>query len=86
MNIVSAITFVFWIIYEVYKRNSNKILYQKENESLLRILEYPLVVTLDIVFITVPAFVLAAFGSLFKSRQYRVAEKVIKKEGLHEEE
>jgi hypothetical protein len=49
---------------------------------LLRLIEYPIAVTLDILFITVPAFVLAAFGSLFKSRQYRVAEKVIKKEAL----
>jgi len=34
---------------------------------------------IDLMFIAVPVFILASFGSLFKERQYHTAEKVLKK-------
>lgn len=43
-------------------------------------LEYPFIVMIDIIFIAVPVFVLATFGSLFKAKQYHTAEKVLKKD------
>lgn len=79
MNGVSIVTFLCWILFEIFKRNCNRILYQRQNESLLRILEYPIIVMIDLIFIAVPVFVLASFGSLFKQREYHTAEKVLKK-------
>ena len=45
----------------------------------MRLIEYPIIVTIDLIFIAVPVFVMASFGALFSSRKYHTAEKVIKK-------
>jgi len=38
MNCVSVVTFICWVLFEVFKRNCNRILYQKKNESVFRLL------------------------------------------------
>lgn len=66
-------------MFEVFKRYTNRVIYKKENESLWRLLEYPIIVSLDLIFIAFPTFIIAAFATLFKGREYRVAEKKIGK-------
>ena len=74
LNLITVLTLLFWLIYEVFKRYTNRVVFKKENEGLWRIIEYPIVMTLNIFFIAIPTFVIAAFGTLVK-REYRVAEK-----------
>ena len=63
-------------MYEVLKRRSNKILYKRQNESLFRLIEYPLLFIVNLFGMSVPTFVIAAFKTLFdKDREYDVADK-----------
>jgi len=66
---------VGYIIYEVIKRRSNKIIYKQENESIFRMLEYPIVFMLIFFGMMVPSFTYAAFSSLFGKQEYVVADK-----------
>lgn len=67
--------FFYWLI----KRRSTTVLYKLENESILRIFEYPIFFFVNAFVITLPCYVIAAFGALFEGREYIVAEKVISK-------
>lgn len=64
-----------YLIYEIIKRRSNKIIYKRENESILHMLEYPIVFMLIFFGMMVPAFTFAAFSSLFGKQEYIVADK-----------
>jgi hypothetical protein len=73
-------TFCFYFSYFLYfiiKRKATTLLYGLENESFLRIIEYPIFFIPNMVFITIPTFVIAAFGTLIEGREYVVADKVI---------
>lgn len=74
-NILTALSTVGYLLYELFKRRANKIIYNRKNENLLRMLEYPVMFIVNLFFMSVPTFVLAAFGSLVKNREYVVAEK-----------
>lgn len=45
----------------------------------MRIIEYPLMFLPNMIFISVPALLIAAFGALFEGREYVVADKVMSK-------
>jgi len=75
-------TFCLYSSYFMYffvKRRANTVLYNLENESILRIIEYPLMFLPNMIFISVPALLIAAFGALFEGREYVVADKVMSK-------
>lgn len=74
-NMVSVLSTAGYFLYEYFKRKSNRIIYKRENESIWRAIEYPLSFVANLFFISVPTFVLAAFGSLNADREYVVAEK-----------
>jgi hypothetical protein len=74
--------FCFYSTYFLYffvKRKANTVLYNQENESIFRIIEYPILFLLNMIFISIVTFVIASFGVLFEGREYVVAEKVITK-------
>lgn len=73
MNLMTVLTISFWCMYEVFKRYTNKVVFRKVNESLWRVLEYPIIVSIIIFFIAFPTFIIAAFRVLFKGREYRTA-------------
>lgn len=72
-NIMSIGSTVGYLLYEIMKRRSNKIIYKRENESLWRLIEYPLLFVVNLFSMSVPTFVIAAFGTLFGKREYIVA-------------
>lgn len=74
-DILSIGSTVGYFFYEIMKRRSNKILYGLENESLLRLFEYPLLFVVNLFSMSVPTFVIAAFSTLLGKREYIVAEK-----------
>lgn len=64
-------TFCFYSTYFLYyivKRKATTVLYNLENESILRIIEYPILFIVNMVTISIPCFVIAAFGTLFEGR------------------
>lgn len=72
LNVFSAVSY---ILFEGFKRRSNSTIYKKKNESILRLLEYPLLFTVNLFVISIPAFTHAAFSVLFANRTYIVADK-----------
>ena len=62
-------------MYEILKRRANKIIYKRENESLFRLIEYPLLFVVNLFSMSVPTFTIAAFNTLFGKQEYVVAEK-----------
>lgn len=79
MNVSTLLSMSLWGSYEIFKRYTNKKLFHKENESLWRLGEYLIAVSVDITFISIPTFIIAAFRVLMKNREYRVAEKIFTK-------
>lgn len=67
-NILTVTSTLSYFLYEIFKRRANKIIYHKENESILRIIEYPIVFTINLFFISVPTFVIAGFMVLLGKR------------------
>ena len=65
--------FLYWI----QKRIATKTLYNLENESVLRIFEYYLFFFPVITILSIPSYIVAAFGALFDGREYVVADKVV---------
>lgn len=72
MTILGTISY---ILFEIFKRRSNSLIYKKENESILRMLEYPVFFLFVFFGMGVPAFAIAAFKTLFGKQEYIVAEK-----------
>ena len=72
-NIMSIGSTVGYLMYEVMKRRANKIIYKRENESLWRLIEYPLLFVVNLFSMSVPTFTIAAFNTLFGKREYIVA-------------
>lgn len=70
-----------YLFFEFNKRRANRIIYKRENESLLRIIEYPLIFMVTFFTIGVPTFLFAAFATLFGHQDYIVADKKITKNG-----
>lgn len=64
-----------YLLFEIFKRRSNKLIYKQENESIFRIIEYLLFFMVVFFFMAVPTFVLAAFRTLFGKQDYVVADK-----------
>lgn len=64
-----------YLLYEIVKKRANKIIYKQENESLLRLLEYPIVFIFIFFAMSVPAFTIASFSALFGNNEYIVADK-----------
>jgi hypothetical protein len=77
VNLTTFLSFFFWGAFEIFKRYTNTRVFNKKNESLWRLLEYPITVSIDLAVIAIPTFVIAAFRVLMKNRVYRVAEKKI---------
>lgn len=70
-----------YLLFEFNKRRSNRILYKQENESLLRLLEYPILFPVIFFLMCVPSFTIAAFATLFGNSEYIVADKkIVRKE------
>lgn len=74
-NLISIISTIGYFIYEYIKRRANTVIYKSKNESILRVAEYPILFVVNLFLISVPTFLIAAFGSLFANREYIVAEK-----------
>ena len=74
-NIMSIGSTIGYLMYEYFKRRANKILYNRKNESLWRIIEYPILFVVNLFGISVPTFTLAAFSTFVGQREYIVAEK-----------
>ena len=72
-NIMSIGSTVGYLMYEVMKRRANKIIYKRENESLWRLIEYPLLFVVNLFSMSVPTFTIAAFNTLFGKGVYIVA-------------
>ena len=73
---LSSVSFyVSYLLYWQMKRRATTVLYNLENESILRIIEYPLLFMIGIICYLTPAFIIACFGSLFEGGEFRVAEK-----------
>lgn len=85
-NYATICFYVTYFFYYFVKRRANTVLYGQENESFLRILEYPILFLINMVFISIPTFVIAAFGVLFEGREYVVADKVISRKQVEGEE
>ena len=64
-----------YLLLEILKRRANKLIYKQENESLLRLLEYPILFMVNLWLISVPTFVIAAFNCLLGKTEYIVADK-----------
>ena len=64
-----------YVLFEIFKRRSNTLIYKRENESLLRIIEYLLFFLVVFFLMAVPSFIIAAFRVLFGKQDYVVAEK-----------
>ena len=64
-----------YLMFEFNKRRANRLLYKQENESILRMAEYPILFMVIFFFMSVPAFVIAAFATLFGHQEYVVADK-----------
>lgn len=67
-NILTVTSTLAYFLYEIFKRRANKIIYHKENESILRVIEYPIVFTINLFFISVPTFIIAGFMVLLGKR------------------
>jgi hypothetical protein len=78
-NFLTGLSILNYLLFEFFKRRANRVIYKRENESIFRIAEYFIVFSANMFFISVPTFVLAAFGSLLSNREYIVAEKKLKK-------
>ena len=74
-NIMGLASNLGYILYEILKRRSNKIIYKRENESLWRVIEYPIIFIVNFFGISIPTFTIAAFMVLFGKREYVVADK-----------
>lgn len=73
-NVIQIVNNAYYILFEIFRRRANRIIYKRENESILRILEYPLIFPINLFGMSIPTFVMAAFSTLGK-RQYKVAIK-----------
>lgn len=71
--------FFYWLL----RRRSTTVLYDMENEHWIRFFEYPIMFFFNAFGITLPCYVIAAYGALFEGREYVVAEKVISKKEHH---
>lgn len=76
MSIFGTVAYLF---FEFNKRRANRIIYKQENESILRMLEYPLLFMVIFFTMGIPSFVIAAFATLFGHQDYVVADKKIKR-------
>ena len=54
-----------YFFYFLVKHRANEVLYGQENESLLRIIEYPILFLVNMACITIPCMVIGSFGVLF---------------------
>ena len=64
-----------YICYEYTKRRTNTLIYKRENESLLRMLEYAIFFMPCFLFVSTVTFVIASFSTLFGNQEYVVADK-----------
>jgi hypothetical protein len=78
-NLLTVNSVVAYLLYEMFKRKANTLIYHQKNESILRIAEYFIIFSVNMFAVSVPTFVLAAFGTLMNDREYIVAEKKLKK-------
>lgn len=78
LRVLTILNVVMILIFDAYKRYSFKRFYGGVNESLWRILEYPVFMIFGIATLLIPTQVIAAFKGVSKSFEYIVAEKKIK--------
>ena len=76
-NIATFCFYGTYFLYYAVKRRATSALYGLENESILRVLEYPLIFMVNMILINIPTFIIATFGVLIEGREYVVAEKAI---------
>ena len=74
-NFMAIASNLGYFLYEILKRRSNTIIYKRKNESLWRIIEYPILFVVNLFAMSVPTFVIAAFNTLLGNREYVVADK-----------
>lgn len=80
LNVTVVINTLAYFFYEIFKRTANKKIWDQENESLLRVLEYPIFFIVVYIGMCIPAFIYSSFGVVCTKTEYRVAEKVQAKE------
>lgn len=74
----STHTLIFsYISVFIFYRYASKILFNKDAGSILRVLEFPLTFIFNLITITVPTFVIAAFKVMLNKNEYNCAEKKI---------
>lgn len=78
-NILTFGGLLGYVLLEILKRRANKLLYKQENESIFRIVEYPIFFMVNLWLISVPTFVIAAFNCLLGKTEYIVADKKLER-------
>ncbi len=74
-NALTLFSAISYLGLEFFKRKYNNFVYRQENESIFRMLEYPLLITFNMFFISIPVFTIGSFKVLLSEREYKVAEK-----------
>jgi hypothetical protein len=71
--------YLSYFFYWLQKRRATTVLYELENESIFRVIEYPILFFFNMFAISIPTYIISAFGALVEGREYVVAEKVVNK-------
>ena len=59
-----------YFLYEIFKRRSQKIFYHGENETILRMFEFLIIMPIDLLLMYVPAFIISAFSIMWANKKY----------------
>ena len=69
----SIATIGAYFFYYLIKRRATPLLYGLQNESIFHIWEYPALVFVLFSMVSIPTYVISAFGALVEGREYVVA-------------
>ena len=64
LNLTPAFTTISYVFYEIFKRKSNNYLFGQENDSLWRVIEYPIIFVIALFGYSIPAFLISSFAVL----------------------
>ena len=80
LNSTGVMTLLSYVFYECFKRVSNRVIHQRENDRLWRVVEYPVFFLFALFGFSIPTFLISSFGVLCSKTDYNVAEKKINKQ------
>ena len=64
LNMTPVLTTISYIFYEIFRRKTNTHLYHQKNESLWRVIEYPIFFVVALFGYSIPAFIISSFAIL----------------------